>query len=346
MAVLKEITSFRRLGLAALIALAGTLPLSAATLEKPDVSIAVGGKVALYYLPLTIADVKGYFKEEGLNVKILDFQGGSKSVQAVVGGSADILESAYEHTINLQARGQEIQVFALQGRYPGFVLSVSKELAKTYKGVADLKGKKVGVTAPGSSTNAMLNVLLKKNGISPADVPVIGVGAGASVLASMANGQIDATVQADPATTLLVQAGDAVVKVDTRTAEGTEAVYGGPMPAASFSALRSFIDKNPNTIQALTNAMVKALHFLATASDEEIFAALPKEMVLGGDKATYLKMIAAVRPSYSPDGRMTQKAAETALATLRSDNPAVAAATIDLAKTYTNAFIDKAPKGK
>lgn len=337
--------SFKQLMLAAAVGVAASLPLHAETLEKPDVSIAVGGKVALYYLPLTIADVKGYFKEEGLNAKILDFQGGSKSVQAVVGGSADILESAYEHTINLQARGEEIQTFVLQGRYPGFVLSISKELAKTYKGVADLKGKKVGVTAPGSSTNAMLNLLLTKNGLKPSDVAVIGVGAGASVLASVENGQIDATVQADPATTLLVKKGDAIAKVDTRTADGTEAVYGGPMPAAAFSATRDFINRNPHTIQALTNAMLKALNFLAKASDEDIFAALPKDMVLGGDKETYLKMIAAVRQSYSPDGRMSQRAAETALAALKGDNPAVASATIDLSKTYTNAFVDKAPKG-
>jgi hypothetical protein len=73
-------------------------------LEKSKVSIAVGGKAAFYYLPLTIAEQLGYFKDEGLDVEISDFAGGARALQAVVGGSADVVSGAYEHTINMQAR--------------------------------------------------------------------------------------------------------------------------------------------------------------------------------------------------------------------------------------------------
>ena len=62
--------------------------------EKKDLSIAVGGQALIYYLPLSIADANGYFKDEGLNVKILDFAGGSRALQAVVGGSADVVSGA------------------------------------------------------------------------------------------------------------------------------------------------------------------------------------------------------------------------------------------------------------
>src|SRR3546814_437561 len=195
--------SMKKFAIAAAIVAAGLLPALAAradSVEKPDVSIAVGGKVALYYLPLTIAESKGYFKAEGLNARVLDFQGGSKSVQAVVGGSADILSSAYEHMINLQARGQYLKTFVLQGRYPGFALSVATAKADKYKTAADLKGMKIGVTSPGSSTNIMVNLLLAKVGMSPNDVAIIGVGAGAGVVAAMKNNEVDAVVQADPAT--------------------------------------------------------------------------------------------------------------------------------------------------
>jgi len=83
----------------ALLALQGT-----AQAEVEKVTIAVGGKSLFYYLPLTIAEQRGYFKEEGVNVEIVDFAGGSKALQAVVGGSADVVSGAYEHTIKLQGK--------------------------------------------------------------------------------------------------------------------------------------------------------------------------------------------------------------------------------------------------
>src|SRR3954470_11731284 len=82
--------------------------LFAQALEKPKVSIAGGGKNLFYYLPLTIAEQLGYFKDEGLQVEISDFAGGAKALQALVGGSADVVSGAYEHTINMQAKGQPI----------------------------------------------------------------------------------------------------------------------------------------------------------------------------------------------------------------------------------------------
>ena len=161
----------------------GTAGLAAAqqNLEKTDIKIAVGGKPLLYYLPLTLAERLGYFKDAGLNVQINDFGGGAKSLQALIGGSADVVTGAYDHTIQMQAKSQPIVAVAQLGRYPGIVLaSVNK--AGTIKSVNDLKGKKVGVTAPGSSTNFMLNHVLTSMGLKPEDASVIGVGGGYLVL--------------------------------------------------------------------------------------------------------------------------------------------------------------------
>src|ERR671938_1785958 len=106
-------------------------------LEKKKITLAVGGKSLLYYLPLTIAERKGYFKNEGLDVEIVDFPGGAKALQAMVGGSADIVSGAYEHTINMHAKGQPIVAIALQGRYNGIVIGVSKAKAAQFKSPAD-----------------------------------------------------------------------------------------------------------------------------------------------------------------------------------------------------------------
>ena len=85
-------------------------------LERKDVHLAVGGKAALYYLPLTVAEQLGYFKQEGLDLKISDFAGGAQSLRAVVGGSADVVAGAYEHTINMQAQKQALIAFVQMGR--------------------------------------------------------------------------------------------------------------------------------------------------------------------------------------------------------------------------------------
>src|SRR5262249_36621158 len=124
-----------------------------AQLEKRDVHIAVGGKVALYYLPLTITERLGYFKDEGLNVRISDFAGGTRSLEAVVGGSADVVAGSYEHTINMQSRRQNFQAFVLAGASPQITVAISSKLAANYHSPKDLKGLKVGISAPGSSTN-------------------------------------------------------------------------------------------------------------------------------------------------------------------------------------------------
>ena len=129
-----------------------------AQVEKPKLIVAVGGKSLFYYLPLTIAERLGYFKDEGLDITIADFPGGAKALQSLVGGSADLVSGAYEHTINMQAKQQMIKSVVVQGRYSGIVLGLSKEKAATYKSPKDLKGLKLGVTAPGSSTiHSVLN---------------------------------------------------------------------------------------------------------------------------------------------------------------------------------------------
>src|SRR6266545_3663637 len=170
-----------KMGKAVIAVLALALSLSGTAhgqaVEKKQVTFAVGGKTALYYLPLTICERLGYFKEQGLEVTINDFRGGAQSLQALVGGSVDVVTGAYEHTIRMQAKGQDIRAVIELGRFPGIVVGVRKEKAASYKSAADLKGMKIGVSAPGSSTNFFVMYLMSKAGLKPADASYIGVGA-------------------------------------------------------------------------------------------------------------------------------------------------------------------------
>ncbi|MDR3454044.1 MAG: ABC transporter substrate-binding protein [Rhodoferax sp.] len=310
-------------------------------LEKPKLAIAVGGKAAFYYLPLTIAEQLGYFKAEGLDVEISDFAGGAKALQAVVGGSADVCSGAFEHTIALQSKGQYYEAFVLQGRAPQIAIGVSTRNMPDYKSLADLKGKKIGVSAPGSSTNMVANLVLSRAGIKPTDVSFIGVGTAGAALTAMRTGQIDAMSNTDPVMTMLEQKNEVRIISDTRTLKGTLDVFGGPMPAGCLYASAEFIQKNPNTCQALANAIVHGLKWLQTAGPGDIIKTVPESYLLG-DRALYLASFNKVREAISPDGVIPDEGARTALRALASFDPSIKADKIVLRKIYTNTFANRA----
>ncbi|RTZ44687.1 transporter substrate-binding domain-containing protein [Candidimonas sp. SYP-B2681] len=312
-------------------------------LEKKDVVIAVGGQALIYYLPLSIANIKGYFKEEGLNAQIVDFAGGSKALQAVVGGSADVVSGAFEHTITLQSKGQAYRAFAQQGRAPMIVLVVSNKTMADYKTPADLKGKKIGVTAPGSSTNMMVSFFLAQHGLKPTDVSFIGVGAGAGAITAMRTGQIDAMANLDPVISTLIKENAVKAIADTRTLKDTMQIFGGNMPSGCLYTSQEFIDKNPNTTQALANAIVRADKWIQSASPEEIAAVVPKTYLLG-DPDLYKLALAGNKEALSPDGSVPEDGPQTALKALTAFVPNFPADKIDVSKIWTNDFVAKANK--
>ena len=320
----------------------------AQAVEKPKLTLAVGGKNLLYYLPLTIAEQLGYFKAEGLDVTIVDFAGGSRALQALIGGSADVVSGAFEHTINMQVKGQALRAFVLQGAAPQIVLGINPKTMANYRTVADLKGKKIGVSAPGSSTNVMVNFVLAKAGLKPTDVSIIGVGTGSGAVAAMRTAQIDAMSNLDPVITLLQRSGDLKIVSDTRVVAESEKVFGGPMPAACMYAPQTFIDKYPNTVQALTNAIVRADKWIQTASGSDIIKTVPESYLLG-DRAVYIDAFVAAQKALSPDGMIPDRAPATSLRALASADAEVAQYKVDLNAVYTNAFVKKAnakyPKG-
>jgi NitT/TauT family transport system substrate-binding protein len=310
-------------------------------LEKTKITMAVGGKASLYYLPLTMAEQLGYFKAEGLEVDISDFDGGAKALQSVMGGSADVVSGAFEHTISLQSKGQKFQAFVLQGRAPAISMGISNKSMPQYLSVLDLKGKKIGISAPGSSTNMVANLILSRAGLKPGDVSFVGVGTAAGALAAWRSGQIDAMSNVDPVMTMLEQKGEIRIIADTRTLKGTLDVFGGSMPAACLYSSTEFIQKNPNTVQALTNALVRSLKWLQTAGPSDILKTVPEAYLLG-DRALYLTAFNKGREAISPDGMMNEEGPRTALKVLASVDASVKAEKIAIDSTYVNDFAKKA----
>jgi NitT/TauT family transport system substrate-binding protein len=333
--------SFRKLLTIAVLALLSMGRAEAQAPERKDVRLGVGGAPALYYLPLALTERLGYFKEQGLNVEINDFKGGSQSLTALIGGSADVVTGAYEHTLRMQAKGQDVVAIIELGRYPGISLGVKKERADKIKAVADLKGAKIGVTAPGSSTNMIVWYLMAKAGLKPDDASFIGVGTGAGAVAAIQRGEIDAISNIDPVMAKLESTGDIVTLAETRTTEGTAKVFGGPMSAAVLYAKRDWLEKNPNTAQALTNAFYKTLKWMRDVTPETIAATVPQDYWLG-DKALYTAAVKANMQVYSQDGVVSAESRQRSLDFLKQFDKEIAGATIDSAKTWDDRFVKKA----
>jgi sulfonate transport system substrate-binding protein len=318
--------------------------MSGVALAQSKVTLAVGGGSCLCYLPTMLAKALGEYEKAGVSVDVVDFKGGSESLKAVIGGSADVVSGYFDHCVNLAAKGQHLQSFVVYDRFPGLVLVVSPKHNAEIKSIKDLAGKKVGVSAPGSSTDFFLKYLLSKNGVDPNSVGVIGVGLGGSAVAAMEQGQIDAAVMLDPAVTILkTKFSDLAILSDTRSRKDTLAVFGGEYPGGALYTKAEWIAGHEKEVQAMTNAIVATLKWIHSHTPEEIADKMPPNLV-GKDKATYVAALKNMLPMYSQTGRMDPKGAEAVLAVFSQSSPAVKAAHIDLSQTYTNKYVEAANK--
>jgi NitT/TauT family transport system substrate-binding protein len=306
------------------------------------VTIAVGGAGCLCYLPTVLAEQLGEYKKAGLDVELVNFKGGSQALTAVLGGSADVVSGYFDHCVNLAAKNQTLQAFVVYDRFPGFALVVSPKHADAVRSVKDLAGKKVGVSAPGSSTDFFLKYMLAKNGVDPNSVGVVGIGLEATAVAAMEQGTVEAAIMLDPAVTLLQGKNkDLRILSDTRTQKDTLAVFGGEYPGGALYTRADWIASHEKDVQALTNAIVVTLKWIHSHTPEEIVAKIPTDLV-GPDKALYLAALKNTLPMYSTTGLMDPKGAQAVLAVFSQSVPEIAKANIDLSKTYTNKFVEQA----
>jgi NitT/TauT family transport system substrate-binding protein len=311
---------------------------------QSKVTLAVGGGSCLCYLPTMLAQALGEFEKAGVNVEVVDFKGGSESLKAVIGGSADVVSGYFDHCVNLAAKGQHLQSFVVYDRFPGFALVVSPKHSGEISSIKDLAGKKVGVSAPGSSTDFFLKYTLTKNGVDPNSVAVIGVGLGATAVAAMEQGTIDAAIMLDPAVTVL-QGQDKQLKIlsDTRSQKDTLSVFGGEYPGGALYTKAEWIATHEKEVQAMTKAIVATLKWIHSHTPEEIADKMPPNLV-GKDRALYVAALKNTLPMYSETGLMDPKGAAAVLAVFSQSSPDVAKANIDLSKTYTNKFVEAVGK--
>ena len=312
---------------------------STGTVEKTNLKIGVGGQGQIIYLPLTLAEQLGYFKQEGLSVEINDLKGGADALTAMIGGSTDATMGFYEHTIRTQTQGKSIEMIATCDLYPGLVMFAGKGHPEA-KSIKDLANLKIGITSAGSSTEEMVKYLFKKNGLDPAAAQTVAVGSGGPAITALKNGVVDALVTVEPAASTIEKNGDGTVVYDTRTEQGTKEVFGGAWPAGGFYVPTDFVQQNPKTAAALARVAVNTLRYIQKNSAEDIAAKLPGQLFYpDGDQASFAKVLAANQKMFSTDGKMPSDGPQNVLETLKAADTQTDWSKVDLSKTFTNDLV-------
>lgn len=327
----------RMLGYTALAAALAACPLAGAQ-AAGKITLMVGGISKIVYLPAKLTENLGYFKDEGLDVQLLSEPAGVNAENEMLAGAVQGVVGFYDHTIDLQAKGKQVESVVQFARVPGEVEIVSAKAAATVKSPADFKGKTLGVTGLGSSTDFLTQYMAYKAGLRHGDYSILPVGGGNTFIAAIQQNRIDAGMTTDPAATQLVASGQGKVLVDLREPGPTANVLGGLYPASSLYMPNAWVESHKAEVQKLANAFVKTMAYIHTHTAAQIADQMPKDYY-GGDKALYVKSLEASLPCFTADGRMPQGGPETVLQVLATFKPAVKAAHIDLSKTYTTAFV-------
>jgi len=310
---------------------------------NPKVQIMVGGIDKVIYLPAKLTEQLGYFKAEGIDVKLLSEPSGASAENVLISGQVQGVVGFYDHTITLQAQGKCIESVVQLAKVPGEAEMVSNKAAATLKSPADFTGKKLGVTSPGSSTDYLTQYLAAKSGLKTKDYTTVKAGAGPTFIAALTNGGIDAGMTTDPTIANIVARGQGKVLIDMRTEEGTKAALGGLYPAASLYMGCEYVKANPQVVQKVVNAFVKTMKWINTHEAADIAAKMPADYA-GPDMALYVKSIKDSSPMFTADGVMPAGGPQTVLDVLGTFSEIVKSKkdSIDLGKTYTTEFANNA----
>jgi NitT/TauT family transport system substrate-binding protein len=310
--------------------------------SSPQVKIMVGGIDKVIYLPAKLTEQLGYFKAEGLDVQLLTEPSGATAENVLISGDVQGVVGFYDHTIDLQTKGKCITSVVQFADVPGEVEMVATAKAATIKSPADFKGRKLGVTSPGSSTDFLTQYLATKGGLNSGDYTTVKAGAGTTFIAAIDNGGIDAGMTTDPTAAKLISSGKAKVLLDMRTEAGAKAALGGLYPASSLYLDCAWVQAHPEAVQKLANALVKTLRWINAHSPAEIAAKMPAEYAAGNTEL-YVQAVHDSIGMFNGDGLMKQEGAKNVLEVLSQFSPNVKGKkdTVDLTKTYTTTFVSK-----
>lgn len=318
-----------------------TTTVNGTTTTMTQLKIMVGGLSKQIYLPNELTQQLGYFRQEGLDVTLIDEASGQSSENEVLAGQVDAGSGSYNHTIELQAQGKQMEAVVLLNVAPGEAEIVSAKAASQIHSVADLKGKNLGVTELGSGTQTLTTALLHKAGVSANQVHFVPVGAGDTFIAALQQGKIDAGMTTEPTISRILSSGVGKILVDLRSPQSTQAALGSTYPFISLFMQNSYVNAHKDVVQKLVNAYVKTLKWIQTHTAQEIADKMPADYY-AGNKTLYVTALQNQKAIYSPDGVMPSDAPQSVLNIEYESNLIPQGKQINLSLTYTNEFVNQA----
>jgi len=304
------------------------------------VTVGVGGVALMVYLPTALAKAKGYFAEEGLDVEILDIKGGgSQAASALIGGSVDFSANAIDHAIKAKVQKKDLIAVHSHVRLPVMGVVVANKYKGEIKSLADLKGRPLGVTSPGSQTHMVLGYLLAKSGVKADDVKIIGAG-GSTMPLAIEKDSVHAGMMVDPFFTAFLKQGKGYALVDMFTTKGTVDAMGGEVQGTTLLTRPEVIAKRPATVQKMVNALVRANKFIVGSTGEELARALPKD--LSGDLKLYAESFEHAREAFPPDSLVSREGVARVIETMRVFEAVPAGMKIEPESLFDNRYVLKA----
>ena len=294
---------------------------------------------AVTYLPVHLAHTLGYYKEEGVDVTVAELSGLSKSMEAVLGGSADVT-GGNTSPVQMAFEGRALQGFVMLYTVPPYALIVSPGASAKIRQIAGLKGHRVGITSPGSPTHHFLNYVLTQNGVPVKDVSAIGIGTGATSLAAIEHGQVEAAVLIGGAINVLERQFPGITFLaDARTSDNARQIFGPQgLPGGVLVAQESWLKANPDTTRRFVRAVKKAMHWMGEHSPEQVRAEMREDQRMK-DLDADLKTIREYQGILSQDGAFPAGMSEAVRKYLAVSIEKVRTANVDLSRAYTNEFL-------
>lgn len=273
--------------------------------SMPTVKLMVGGIDKQIYLPYQLAQNLGFYKKYGVNMQLsTESNGGVGAETAMASGQVDMAGAWYIHTIDFQAKGQDVvDVVQLSGA-PG-----EREMCGSSSGVhsaADFKGKTLGVTDLGSGTDELTQFLASQQGIARSGYQTLAVGAGSTAIAAIQRNTAQCVMTTQPTVGALESKKLAYSALDLATTSGATKALGGAWPAAGVLAQASWVKSHQSAVQSVVNALVATMHWINTHSATQIADAMPAQYVSNSTitKAQYIAGLTTDKGQFLPDGIM------------------------------------------
>ncbi len=288
-------------------------PAQAQTPRKVKLTMPV---VALTMSPVYIAQSKGFFAEEGLDVEMTSTGGGGPDIRALIAGEADFTFTTGDNVILAYQEGKPL-LMVMSALHRVFInWAIHKEAAKA-KGISEntplgeklkaLKGLTVGVTNPAALTAHLAAFVIRKAGYVPQeDVKIIPVGAGPTWLAALENRKVDLALTAPPVPETAISRGHAIMFINNAKGED---------PSISEFLMENLVarpettKKDPDLVRRMVRALVKANKWALSSTPEQITEAL-KPFLGKTDPAILLAGVRSLLSTLSPDGRTSERSVQ------------------------------------